>query len=84
MDPIQSLISGADPVRREPAGPDAEAALRQALKTIQEAFERHPCTQRLAPEVLADWKAWAAEHARAFQRASSADKTSPQQAAGYH
>lgn len=32
MDPIQSLISGADPVRREPAGPDAEAALRQALK----------------------------------------------------
>lgn len=32
MDPIQSLISGTDPVRREPAGPDAEAALRQALK----------------------------------------------------
>src|SRR3989442_14941191 len=29
-------------------------------------------TQQLAPEVLAGWKAWAAEHARAFQRASSA------------
>jgi hypothetical protein len=49
-----------------------KAQIAQALKTIQEAFERHPCTQRLAPEVLADWKAWAAEHARAFQRASSA------------
>jgi hypothetical protein len=49
-----------------------KAQIAQALKTMQEAFERHPCTQRLAPEVLADWKAWAAEHARAFQRASSA------------
>jgi hypothetical protein len=36
------------------------------------AFDRHPCTQRLVPEVLAEWKVWAAEHARAFQRASSA------------
>lgn len=49
-----------------------KAQIVQALKTIQAAFERHPCTQRLAPEVLADWKAWAAEHARAFQRTSSA------------
>jgi DNA-binding transcriptional ArsR family regulator len=49
-----------------------KAQIAQALKTIQEAFEQHPCTQRLAPEVLADWKAWAADHARAFQRASSA------------
>jgi hypothetical protein len=49
-----------------------KAQIAQALKTMQEAFARHPCTQRLAPEVLADWKAWAAEHARAFQRASSA------------
>ncbi len=39
---------------------------------MQDAFARHPCTQRLAPDVLAAWKAWAAEHARAFQRASSA------------
>jgi hypothetical protein len=49
-----------------------KAQIAQTLMTIQEAFARHPCTQRLAPEVLADWKAWAAEHARAFQRASSA------------
>ena len=47
-----------------------KAQIAQALKTIEEAFERHPYTQRLAPEVLADWKAWAADHARAFQRAS--------------
>ena len=49
-----------------------KAQIAQVLTTIQAAFERHPCTQRLAPEVLADWKAWAADHARAFQRASSA------------
>ena len=42
------------------------------LQAMQDAFERHPCTQRLAPDVLAAWTAWAAEHARAFQRASSA------------
>ena len=29
-------------------------------------------TQKLAPEVLADWQAWAAERAQTFQRASSA------------
>jgi Family of unknown function (DUF6399)/Winged helix-turn-helix DNA-binding len=52
--------------------PQQKAKMAQALETIQDAFERHPCTQRLAPEVLADWKAWAVEHARAFQRASSA------------
>jgi hypothetical protein len=52
--------------------PDQKAQIARALQTIQEAFERHPCTGRLAPEVLAGWKAWAGEHARAFQRASSA------------
>jgi hypothetical protein len=52
--------------------PRQKAELLQALRAVQDAFERHPCTQRLAPEVLADWKAWAADHARAFQRASSA------------
>jgi uncharacterized protein DUF6399 len=49
-----------------------KAQIAQALRAVQEAFERHPCTGRLAPEVLAGWKAWAGEHARAFQRASSA------------
>jgi len=52
--------------------PGQKAQMALALQVIQDAFERHPCTQRLAPQVLADWKAWAVEHARAFQRASSA------------
>ena len=34
--------------------------------------EAHPLTAQLTPEVLAGWKAWAAEHAKTFQRASSA------------
>ncbi len=52
--------------------PGQKAKIARGLEAIQDAFERHPCTQRLTPEVLADWKAWAVEHARAFQRASSA------------
>jgi DNA-binding transcriptional ArsR family regulator len=51
---------------------DQKAQIALALKTIQDAFARHPCTGQLGPEVLADWKAWAADHAKAFQRASSA------------
>lgn len=49
-----------------------KAQLAHALQAIHEEFERHPCTGRLGPEVLADWKAWAADHAKAFQRTSSA------------
>jgi hypothetical protein len=52
--------------------PRQRGKIAPMLKAMQDAFERHPCTQRLAPNVLAEWKAWAAEHARAFQRASSA------------
>lgn len=52
--------------------PRRRAKLLEALAAVQDAFETHPITQRLAPAVLADWKAWAAEHAKAFQRASSA------------
>jgi hypothetical protein len=52
------------------AGQKAQIAL--VLQTVEEAFERHACTGQLKPEVLADWQAWAAEHAKAFQRASSA------------
>jgi hypothetical protein len=52
--------------------PGQKAQMALALQAMQDAFERPPCTQRLAPQVLADWKAWAVEHARAFQRASSA------------
>jgi hypothetical protein len=52
--------------------PGQKAQIALVLQAVEEAFERHPCTRQLKPEVLAGWKAWAAEHARAFQRASSA------------
>ena len=52
--------------------PAQKAQIAQALETIQDTFDRHPCTGQLGPEVLADWKTWATEHAKAFQRASSA------------
>ena len=51
---------------------DQKAPIARALKTLQDAFEQHPCTGRLEPAVLAAWKAWAGDHAKAFQRASSA------------
>ena|ERR1700730_3901453 len=52
--------------------PRRKAELLQALEAVQDAFHTHPLTEQLAPDVLEDWKAWAAEHAKAFQRASSA------------
>lgn len=53
-------------------GRDHKAQTARALESVQEAFERPPCPRKLPPEVLAGWKVWAADHARAFQRASSA------------
>src|SRR6266851_148917 len=41
-----------------------KAKMVQALEAAQAAFETHPLTAELAPEVLAGWKAWAAEHAK--------------------
>jgi len=52
--------------------PRRKAKLLQALESVQDAFDTHLITTQLAPDVLAGWKAWAAEHAKAFQRASSA------------
>lgn len=52
--------------------PEQKAQIVRALQAVQEVFVQHPCTKRLTPEVLAGWHAWAGEHARAFQRASSA------------
>jgi hypothetical protein len=52
--------------------PRRKAKLFEALEAVQAAFERHPLSAQLTPHVLAGWKAWGAEHARAFQRASSA------------
>jgi len=52
--------------------PRRKAPLVQALVAVQQAFDTHPITQQLAPEVLEGWHVWAAEQAQAFQRASSA------------
>jgi hypothetical protein len=52
--------------------PGQKAQIALVLQAVEEAFERHPCTLKLPAEVLTGWKAWAGEHARAFQRASSA------------
>jgi hypothetical protein len=52
--------------------PGQKAQIALVLQAVEEAFERHPCTLKLPAELLAGWKAWAGEHARAFQRASSA------------
>jgi hypothetical protein len=52
--------------------PKRKAKLVEALEKVQAAFESHPLTAQLSPEVLAGWKAWADEHAKTFQRASSA------------
>jgi hypothetical protein len=57
---------------RRTRGPGQKAQIALVLQAVEQAFERHPCTGQLKPEVLAGWKAWAAEHAKAFQRASSA------------
>jgi len=52
--------------------PRRKAKILQALQAIQAEFETHLITQQLVPGVLADWKAWAAERVKTFQRASSA------------
>ena len=68
---VLPLMSWQEPRRRTRcSGHKAQIAL--VLQAVEEAFARHPCTLKLPAEVLAGWKAWAGEHARAFQRASSA------------
>jgi Family of unknown function (DUF6399)/IclR helix-turn-helix domain len=52
--------------------PRRKAKLVQALEAVQATVDRPPITRQLAADVLEGWKAWAAEHAKAFQRASSA------------
>jgi hypothetical protein len=42
------------------------------LEAVQTALKTHPLTEQLAPAVREDWQAWAAEHAKAFPRASAA------------
>ena len=52
--------------------PCRKAKILQACKALHAQCETHPMTQTLAPEVRADWQAWATERAQTFQRASSA------------
>jgi len=52
--------------------PRRKAKMLQALQALQAAFETHPITPQLAPDILSDWQAWAVERAQTFQRASSA------------
>jgi hypothetical protein len=49
-----------------------KAKIQEALDAGGAAFAQHPITQRLAPQVLAEWQAWATDRVQAFQRASSA------------
>jgi hypothetical protein len=71
LDVLLPLRYGQEHLRRtRHRGPKAQIAL--VLQAVKEAVERHACPRQLKPEVLAGWKAWVAEHAKAFQRASSA------------
>jgi hypothetical protein len=49
-----------------------KAQMQTAWEVVRAAFDQHAITQRLAPEVLAEWKAWALQRTKAFQRTSSA------------
>jgi hypothetical protein len=58
--------------RRRTRHPGQKAPIALVRQAIAAVLERPPCPRQLQPEVLAGGPAWAAEHARAFQRASSA------------
>jgi len=49
-----------------------KATMQGAWEEVRTAFDQHAITQRLAPQVLANWKAWATDRVNAFQRTSSA------------
>ncbi len=68
---LRPMMSWPAP-RSRTRGPGQKTQRARALQAMQEECERHPCTGRRGPEVRAAWKGWAAEHAKAFQRASSA------------
>jgi len=50
---LLSLLYWQEQLSHTP-GPGQKAQVAQALKVTQDPFERHPCTGRLTPEVLAD------------------------------
>jgi hypothetical protein len=49
-----------------------KAKLRKALEASQTAFAHHELPQRLPLHALEEWKTWATQRVRAFQRTSSA------------
>jgi hypothetical protein len=49
-----------------------KAKMQEALEEVRAAFDLHAITQRLAPQILVDWHAWATDRVNTFQRASSA------------
>lgn len=49
-----------------------KAKMRQALEAVRTAFDTHAITQRLSPQVRADWHVWATDRVITLQRASSA------------
>jgi uncharacterized protein DUF6399 len=49
-----------------------KAKMRQALEVVHTTCHAHAITKQLAPQVLEEWKAWAAQRTMAFQRTSSA------------
>ena len=49
-----------------------KAKIQAAGEAVRVAWNQHAITQRLAPNVLADWHAWALQRTQVFQRTSSA------------
>jgi hypothetical protein len=49
-----------------------KAKMQAAWEAVRALFDQHAITQRLAPAVLADWKAWALPRTKALQRTSAA------------
>ena len=49
-----------------------KATMQAAWAATRAAFDQHAITQRLTPDVLAEWQAWALQRTKAFQRTSSA------------
>jgi hypothetical protein len=49
-----------------------KAKMRQTLEAVQATFHIHPITKHLAPQVLEEWKVWATQRTKVFQRTSSA------------
>jgi hypothetical protein len=49
-----------------------KARMRQTLEAVQATLHTHPITKPLAPQVLEEWKVWAMQRTKVFQRTSSA------------